>query len=111
MSKILKYILLGLLSLTLVVVFFAVWAVNQLKNSEAYKVAINQINSMSAIQEATGGIEGYGWYVEGFVKENSQTDSANFLLTVKGRKKDIDILCLMGKNEDKQWIIKEHKVL
>lgn len=111
MSKILKFILLGLLSLTLIVILFAAWGMNQLKNSEAYKVAINQINSMPTVQEATGGIDGYGWYIEGFVKENSQTDSANFLLTVKGRKKDIDILCLMGKNEDGQWIVKNYKVL
>lgn len=111
MSKIIKFIIIGLISLTLIVVVFSLWAVNQLKDSDAYKTAINQLSSNAEIQAATGGIESYGWYVEGFVKENSQLDSANFLLTIKGREKNVEVLCFMGKDENEQWTIKEHRVL
>ena len=111
MNRVLKYTFLGLSAIILIVTLFTFWAINQLKNSEAYQVAIKQIGSMPIIQKATGEVEGYGWYVEGFVKENSLIDSASFLLTVKGKRENIDILCLMGKDENKQWIVKEYKIL
>lgn len=111
MKSFLKYVLLGLFTLTLIVIIFSVWVVDQLKNSQAYKVATEQIVSDAIVQEATGGVKDFGWYVEGFIKHNAQLDSANLLLTVEGYNKDIKIFCLMGKTEDGKWILKEHRIL
>ncbi|WPP48103.1 hypothetical protein [Catalinimonas niigatensis] len=111
MKNYLKYSLLGLFTLTLVVVVFSVWVIGQLKSSGAYKVATEQLTSDDVILEATGGVKEYGWYVSGFIRQNSQLDSANLLLTVYGYDKNIKILCLMGKNENRQWALKDHRLL
>lgn len=110
MKNYLKYILLGLFTLTLIVIIFSVLVIGQIKTSEAYKVATEQLASDEIIIEATGGIKEYGWYVEGFIKQTSQIDSANLLLTAEGYEKPIKVFCLMGKNEKGQWVLKDYRV-
>jgi Tfp pilus assembly protein PilO len=40
-----------------------------------------------------------GWYVEGFVRQQSLRDTANFLLRIEGKHHDIKVFCQMGKDE------------
>ncbi|MEK6475923.1 hypothetical protein WJR50_00260 [Catalinimonas sp. 4WD22] len=54
MKNYLKYILLGLFTLTLIVMIFSVLVIGQIKTSEAYKVATEQLASDEMVQEATG---------------------------------------------------------
>lgn len=111
MNQSLKLILLGLTAISLIVLIFSAWIVYQLKESEAYRVAVQQLSTEPEIQRSTGGIEDVGWYVEGFVRQQSLRDTANFVLSLKGEQQDIKVFCLMGKDEKNQWAVRSFRIL
>jgi len=107
MNQYFKLILLGLAAITLIVMNFLAWVVYQLKESEANQEAMQQLVTGHEIQKSTGGIEEVGWYVEGFVRQQSIRDTANFILWIEGKHQDVEVFCHMGKDENSRWTLKD----
>jgi len=111
MNQFFKLMLLGLAAITLIVLIFSAWVVYQLRDSEAYQAAVQQLITKSEIQRSTGGIEELGWYVEGFVRQQSLRDTANFILWIEGKHQDVEVFCQMGKDENSRWALKGFRIL
>lgn len=111
MNQYFKLMLLGLAIITFIVLIFSAWVVYQLKESEAYQAAEQQLVTEHEIQKSTGGIEEVGWYVEGFVTQQSLRDTANFILWIEGKHQDVEVFCQMGKNENSRWTLTDFRIL
>jgi uncharacterized RDD family membrane protein YckC len=76
-----------------VLFFIFVFAVsgNAMKNSEAYKLAIHEIEKNVEIKKETGGIVGYGFMPTGSINISETEGEAQLKITVKGKVKDIDV--------------------
>lgn len=72
-------------------IFLFVFIGNAMKNSEAYKLAIQEIEKNPEIKEETGGIVGYGFMPTGSINVSGNEGQAQLEITVKGKLKDIDV--------------------
>lgn len=72
-------------------IFLFAFIGNVMKNSDAYKLAIQEIEKNSEIKKETGGIIGYGFMPTGNINISGDEGQAELEITVKGQLKDIDV--------------------
>lgn len=82
---------------------------NAMKNSEAYKTAIETLESDENIIESTGGIIGYGNMPKGNINITNGHGIAELQIKVKGNTNDIDVFVFLEKEPGGEWEIKEIK--
>ncbi len=78
-----------------------------MKNSDAYKVAIEAIESDESIIESTGGIIGYGYKPKGNINITNGHGIAQLQIKVKGNTNDINVFVYLLKQPEGEWIINE----
>ncbi|MFY0590992.1 RDD family protein [Roseivirga sp.] len=89
-------------------VFFAfifLFISSAIKNSDAYKMAQNEIENNSEIIETTGGIEGYDFFPKGSVSTTNGEGEAYFTIGVKGKTTDVNVNITLYKEMGSDWII------
>lgn len=95
------------LALVVVVVLFFTFtfffAGGALKNSEAYKVAIREIDRNEQIIKETGGIEGYGMMPKGNISITNGLGQAQLEIKVLGESKDVEVHVYLEKEPDGPW--------
>ncbi len=89
----------GLVAILLVVFFIG----NVIKNTDAYKAAIQQIEATPEIMEATGGITGYGILPEGNIQITDDSGQAEFFVKVFGKEKNMEVYISLEKKPQEQW--------
>lgn len=86
--------------------FFSYYTVGTiLKNSDAYKVAIEFIESDVIVMETTGGIVGYGYMPKGNINITNGYGVAQLEIKVKGNTEDITVFVDLEKEPEGEWII------
>lgn len=80
---------------------------NAMKNSNAYKVAIENIESNENIIDSTGGIVGYGNMPKGNINVTNGHGIAQLQIKVMGQRSDINVYVYMEKEPEGEWIIKD----
>jgi len=89
------------------ITFMLTFASNALKNSFAYKTAVENIEQSDNIKNKTGGIIGYGMIPSGTIQTRNGYGKANLNITVKGKKKDVEVQAYLEKKPDSEWILVE----
>lgn len=89
------------------ITFIFLFAGNAMKNSGAYKKALENIEESSEIKNQTGGIIGYGMIPTGNIQISNGFGQANLNITVKGKKKDVDVQAYLEKTPDGEWTLIE----
>lgn len=74
-----------------------------IKNSDAYKVAIIEIEKNEEIIKETGGIEGYGFFPTGNINVSNGNGEAQLGIKVLGNEKDINIDVYLTKEPNGEW--------
>lgn len=74
-----------------------------MKNSEAYKVAVSEIERNQEIVSETGGINGYGMMPSGNISIRNGVGEAQFEITVLGAEKDLKVQVLLMKELNGDW--------
>ncbi|WP_306352010.1 RDD family protein [Flavobacterium sp. '19STA2R22 D10 B1'] len=74
-----------------------------IKNSEAYKTAIQEIDQNQEISTATGGVVGYGMVPTGEINIRNGKGIANLKIKVKGKKKDKEVQVYLEKEQGGKW--------
>lgn len=82
-------------------VFFS--AGSAMKNSQAYKVAISEIEMNEEILSETGGIIGYGMMPEGGVSISNGQGQAQLEIKVLGNKRDLNVSVYLVKKPNELW--------
>ncbi len=101
-SKILRVLaLMGVVSVLFVSMFFSVASL--LKNSDAYKVAVQGIEQNETIVRETGGITGYGVIPTGNIKIVNGTGTAELRIKVLGEVKDLNVNVKLTKVPNSEW--------
>lgn len=88
-------------------VFVFLFAGNAMKNSDAYKVAIHNIEINQDIINETGGITGYGMMPTGNISISNGHGQAQFQIKVLGKTKNVDVNIYLEKEPNEQWQIRE----
>jgi uncharacterized RDD family membrane protein YckC len=83
-------------------IFLFVFIGNAMKSSEAYKLAIQEIEKNTEIKNETGGIVGYGFMPTGNINVSGSEGQAQLEITVKGKLKDIDVNTYL-ESKDGKW--------
>jgi hypothetical protein len=99
--------LIGVGVIFFVFVFFFVGSA--MKNSDAYKVAIIEIEKNEKIITETGGIKGYGMMPTGNVSTSNGQGQAQREIKVLGNTKDLNVSVYLEKESDGQWRLIEMK--
>lgn len=84
-------------------IFLFVFIGNTMKNSEAYKLSIQEIEKNAEIKKDTGGIVGYGFMPTGNVRVSDGKGQAQFEITVKGKINDVEVSTYLEKAKDGEW--------
>lgn len=84
-------------------VFVFFFAGSAIKNSDAYKVAISEIEINEEILSETGGIKGYGMMPTGNVSISNGQGQAQLEIKVLGNEKDLNINVYLEKEPNGQW--------
>lgn len=84
-------------------VFVFLFVGSAMKNSEAYKVAIREIEKNEQIITETGGIKGYGMMPTGNVSISNGRGQAQLEIKVLGNSKDLNIIMYLEKEPNGQW--------
>jgi len=79
-----------------------------IKNNDAYRTAILEIERTASILEKTGGILGYGMLPEGNIESNEGNGKATFKIDVEGKVKSIKVKVHLSKTTGTNWIA--HKI-
>lgn len=74
-----------------------------MKNSEAYKVALKNIEQSEEILAETGGIVGYGMMPSGSVSISNGHGEARLEIKVLGNKRDLNVHVYLTKVPDGEW--------
>ncbi len=74
-----------------------------MKNSDAYKVAVNEIENNQEILTKTGGIKGYGMMPTGNVNISNGNGQAQLEIEVLGNEKDINVSVYLTKEPNGEW--------
>lgn len=88
-------------------VFIFIFAGTAMKSSDAYKVAIQEIEQNQNILKETGGIKGYGMMPSGNVSISNGTGQADLQIKVIGNKKDLTIQVHLTKEPNGKWTLIE----
>ncbi len=83
--------------------FFFVGAA--MKNSDAYKVAITEIERNQEILDETGGIKGYGFMPTGNVNISNGNGQAQLEIKVLGNEKDMSVGVYLTKETNGEWML------
>jgi uncharacterized RDD family membrane protein YckC len=96
-----------IVALCLVLVSFIaalfLFTLNRIKDSDAYKRALTEIELNKRIMEETGGIEGYGAIPSGSIHYSNGLGTAEFKIKVFGKKKDLIVLVYLEKRGYGIW--------
>ena len=84
-----------------VFVFFFVGSA--MKNSDAYKIAISEIEKNEQIITETGGIKGYGMMPTGNVSISNGQGQAQLEIKILGNTKDVNVSVYLEKEPNGQW--------
>lgn len=79
-----------------------------IKNNDAYRAAIAEIEQTQAIIDKTGGITGYGALPAGHIQTKNGEGKATFTISVKGKEKNISVKAHLSKSPDSDWSV--HKL-
>lgn len=93
--------LVGIGIVSLMFVFFI--AVNAMKNSDAYKVAVREIEQNKEIINETGGIKGYGMMPTGNISISNGQGKAQLEIKVLGNTKDLTVSVYLEKEPNGGW--------
>lgn len=74
-----------------------------MKNSDAYKVAIHEIENNQEILKETGGIKGYGMMPTGNINISNGNGQAQLEIKVIGNDKDLNIAVYLTKEPNGEW--------
>lgn len=74
-----------------------------MKNSDAYKVAIIEIEKNEEILSETGGITGYGMMPTGNINISNGNGQAQLEIKVLGNEKDLDVGVYLTKEPNGEW--------
>jgi uncharacterized RDD family membrane protein YckC len=90
-------------------VFVFFFAGSAMKSSDAYKVAISEIEKNERIINETGGIKGYGMMPTGNISTSNGQGQAQLEIKVLGNTKDLNVSVYLEKESDGQWRLIEMK--
>ena len=93
---------------SLFVVFFAFtfsFTTLSMKSSKAYKKAIATIEQNDELLQATGGIEGYGFFPTGSITITNDSGEAYFEIEVDGKVQDILVYIGLEKAASEDWAV------
>lgn len=91
-------------------VFVFLTAGNAMKNSDAYKIAISEIEKNEQIISEAGGIKGYGMMPTGNISISNGQGQAQLEIKVLGNVKDLNVSVHLEKEPNGQWkLIEMHK--
>jgi uncharacterized RDD family membrane protein YckC len=100
--------ILALVGVGIVFFVFAFFtAGNAMKNSDAYKIAVSEIEKNEQILTETGGIKGYGSMPTGNISISNGQGQAQLEIKVLGNTKDMNISVYLEKEPNGQWILME----
>jgi len=85
-----------------------IFTFSMIKNNDAYRAAIAEIEQTQAIIDKTGGITGYGALPAGHIQTKNGEGKATFTISVKGKKKNISVKAHLSKSPDSDWSV--HKL-
>ncbi len=88
-------------------VFVLFTAGNAMKNSDAYKITVSEIEKNEQIISETGGIKGYGMMPTGGISISNGQGQAQLQIKVLGIKKDLNVNVYLEKEPNGQWEIIE----
>ena len=78
-----------------------------MKSSEAYKVAIIEIEQNQEILLETGGIKGYGIMPKGNISITDGNGQAQLGIKVLGNEKDLNVRVYLTKEPNEKWKLVE----
>ncbi|WP_432663681.1 RDD family protein [Wukongibacter baidiensis] len=82
-----------------------------LKNSGAYKATITQIENDQEVALEVGEIKGYGVFPSGSISTSDGYGKAEFVIKVKGEKRDIKVKSKLHKVPNSEWKIDEYYIM
>lgn len=85
------------------VAFIFFFVAGAMKNSDAYRVAIHEIEQNESILSETGGIKGYGMIPTGNVSITNGNGQARLNIKVLGKTKDINVHAYLTKASEGEW--------
>lgn len=80
-----------------------------IKNSEAYEVAIQEIEQNEEILIASGGINGYGYFPTGGIGISNGEGNADFNIKVYGNENNLSVFVQLIKERGGEWELIEMK--
>lgn len=95
---------------TLFITYFAfifLFISSAIKQSDAYKMALSEIENNSAIIETTGGIKGYDFFPTGNVSRTNGEGEAYFTIGVRGKISNVTVNITLYKETGSDWIVDE----
>jgi len=96
--------ILALIGIVIIFVVFVVFTSgNAMKNSDAYKIAVNEIEQNEQIISETGGIKGYGMIPTGNISTSNGYGQAQLEIKVLGNAQDVNVNVYLEKEPNKQW--------
>jgi uncharacterized RDD family membrane protein YckC len=97
--RILALIGVAVIFMTFMIVFIG----SAMKSSDAYKIAVENIEQNQNIIDETGGIEGYGLMPTGSININNGYGEAQLEIKVLGNHKDINVGVYLTKQPNGKW--------
>ena len=91
----------------LLIFLFILFVGGIMKNTDAYKVAVENIKQNDEIKKATGGIKDFGYMIADHVETTNGNGEANLSINVIGEKKDVDVSVSLLKQNGGKWKITE----
>lgn len=85
------------------ITFLTLFTGSAIKSSDAYKVAIENIEQNQSILKETGGITGYGMMPTGRIEINNGFGQAELEIKVLGTNKDLNISVYLTKEPNGKW--------
>ena len=85
--------------------FIFLFVGSAMKDSEAYKIAIQSIEENENIIKKSGGITGYGMLPTGNIRISGQSGYAEFQIKVVGKENDIIVSVVLEKEPGGDWLI------
>ena len=102
LPRVLSVVLLGLCFMS----FVYYTGGNALKNSEAYKIAIENIEANTELTNSIGGIKGYGYFPKGNISITNGVGEAQLQITIMGNESDLEVSVHLEKMPDGDWLVK-----
>ncbi|EPR69780.1 hypothetical protein ADIWIN_4055 [Winogradskyella psychrotolerans RS-3] len=97
--RIIALIGIGIVFITFMVLFIG----SAMKNSDAYKVAVENIEQNQKILDETGGITGYGMMPTGSININNGYGEAQLEIKVLGKDNDVSVGAYLTKQPKGEW--------